>query len=264
MYLCMFWYVCSGMYVVVDCMFWHVCYGMYVLVCMLRHVCRGMCVVDCMFWHVCYGMYVLVCMLRYVLVCCGMCVVVCTFVCCGTLCCDTYVAVRILWHGCSGMYVLVCMLWWYVYSGMELNPHLIACTSFIKTSLLWPEFVALPTAGGIKPHDRIIEVNGRTLPPSDLLESVRGDDLTLMHGGNRSWACFSVKEANFIKFVSFMLSYSCLWPETEEDMLLPHLGLHAMRRLLSLDLLQQLLLQCFENADFRTATVKDWDWTNEN
>eukprot|EP00438_Fugacium_kawagutii_P009754 Skav213429 [mRNA] locus=scaffold632:30203:37660:- [translate_table: standard] len=32
---------------------------------------------------------------------------------------------------------------------------------------------------GVKPHDRIIEVNGRTLPPSELLESVRGDELTL-------------------------------------------------------------------------------------
>lgn len=32
---------------------------------------------------------------------------------------------------------------------------------------------------GVKPHDRIVEVNGRTLPPSELLESVRGDDLTM-------------------------------------------------------------------------------------
>eukprot|EP00913_Durusdinium_trenchii_P016870 g15860.t1 len=32
---------------------------------------------------------------------------------------------------------------------------------------------------GVKPHDRIIQVNGRTLPPSDLLESVRGDNLTM-------------------------------------------------------------------------------------
>ena len=37
-------------------------------------------------------------------------------------------------------------------------------------------------AGGVKPHDRIVEVNGRTLPPSELLESVRGDDLTMPLG----------------------------------------------------------------------------------
>lgn len=41
--------------------------------------------------------------------------------------------------------------------------------------------------GGVKPHDRIIQVNGRTLPPSDLLESVRGDNLTMFQGCN-SWS----------------------------------------------------------------------------
>ncbi|CAE7724046.1 unnamed protein product, partial [Symbiodinium sp. CCMP2456] len=31
----------------------------------------------------------------------------------------------------------------------------------------------------IKPHDRIIEVNGQVLPPSELLEGVRGEQLTM-------------------------------------------------------------------------------------
>ena len=35
---------------------------------------------------------------------------------------------------------------------------------------------------GVQPHDRIIEVNGRQLPPSELLEKVRGDELTLPPG----------------------------------------------------------------------------------
>ncbi|CAJ1339551.1 unnamed protein product [Effrenium voratum] len=32
---------------------------------------------------------------------------------------------------------------------------------------------------GVKPHDRIIQVNGRTLPPSELLEGVRAEELTM-------------------------------------------------------------------------------------
>ena len=76
-------------------------------------------------------------------------------------------------------------------------------------------------AGGVKPHDRIVEVNGRTLPPSELLESVRGDDLTMPLG--QTW---HKDDARDVRQTCRHTAQAPCW--TQENMLLPHIALQAM------------------------------------